>query len=1037
MREIESVAETGVRPVPIGPVVRARTRTAIWLAYLVAGALLTVVYYTVDARHLLVWAPIGVSAVAATVVGIVLNRPAERVAWSLFAVALALFAAGDATYDVLTVTFHQDNPFPSLADAFYLLMYPVVAVGLLRLIRARSVSRDTGSLIDALILTCGLGLLSWIYLILPYVEADDLTVVQRVVAIAYPLGDVLVLALLARLVAGGLRIRSLRWLVVGIAGLLVADVFYGSIQLTGDWTVGGPVDLGWVIFYTAWGAAALHPSMRRVSEPLPVRSGTVSARRLLLLSLASLIAPAVLLLQDPAGQVEHSATIAVFSAVLYLLVVIRLAGIVRTHEASVQRERALRASGELLVAAQGADDVRRVAIVAAERLAGAQGVVGSAIHPADGPVPPDAWWEVARRGGGLIDSGRLSISPLTYDDRLRALLAVRTSAAMTVEVHGALSTLASQVALALESAELADAVRRTQNEAHFKGLIQNASDVIVVLSRDGIVDFATPSLQRCLGRSPEDLLGSHIAALLDAGSASPSLLQLDEVITSEHRREAVAEWRLQHGDGGTRPFEVTLSNLLDDVNVGGVVLTMRDVSERRALEEQLRHQAFHDGLTGLANRVLFHDRARQALARGARQGQTLALVMLDLDDFKTINDRLGHSAGDQLLTATAQRLTAGVRAGDTVARLGGDEFAVLMEDIPGEAEARELTARLVHAVSQPIMLFGEEVLPRASAGLVVRAAGGVAGSPIDLMRQADLALYSAKEKGKGQVVDYADELHVKVLDRETRRRELRQAIDGNQFVLHYQPVVRIATGEIVGAEALVRWKHPERGMLGPGEFITAAEESGLIVDLGFWVLSEALRAAGGWPTPGGEITRLSVNVSARQLQESDFAARALALVEESGVRPQDLVLEITESVLVSKGPVTLAALNALRERGVRIAVDDFGVGYSSLAYLQELPIDILKIDKSFVENLDLPRRRGAPLAGTVVSLAHSLHLEVIAEGIERVEQRDQLHALGCTLGQGYLLARPMNGDDFARALAIGRLGPPAPEASTERGHPAP
>jgi diguanylate cyclase (GGDEF)-like protein/PAS domain S-box-containing protein len=967
------------------------------------------------------------------------------VAWSLFAVALALFAAGDATYDVLTVTFHQDNPFPSLADACYLLMYPVIAVGLLRLIRARSVSRDTGSLIDALILTCGLGLLSWIYLILPYVEADDLTVVQRVVAIAYPLGDVLVLALLARLVAGGLRIRSLRWLVVGIVGLLVADVLYGSIQLTGHWTVGGPVDLGWVIFYTAWGAAALHPSMRQVSEPLPVRSGTVSARRLVLLSLASLIAPAVLLLQDPAGQVAHSATIAVFSAVLYLLVVIRLAGIVRTHEASVQRERALRASGELLVAAQGAADVYRVAIVAAERLAGAQGIVGSAIHTADGdgavagidvgPVPPDAWWEVARRGGGLLESNRLSVSPLTYDDRLRALLAVRTAGAMTVDVHGALSTLASQVALALESAELADAVRRSQNDAHFKGLIQNASDVIVVLSRDGIVDFATPSLRRCLGRSPEDLLGSHIAALLDAGTASPSLQQLDEVITSEHRREAVAEWRLQHGDGGTRPFEVTLSNLLDDANVGGVVLTMRDVSERRALEEQLRHQAFHDGLTGLANRVLFQDRARQALARGARQGRALALVMLDLDDFKTINDRLGHSAGDELLTATAQRLTAGVRAGDTVARLGGDEFAVLMDDIPGEAEARELTARLVHAVSQPIILFGEEVLPRASAGLVVRAAGGVAGSPIDIMRQADLALYAAKEKGKGQVVDYADELHVKVLDRETRQRELRQAIDEDQFVLHYQPVVRIATGEIVGAEALVRWNHPERGMLGPGEFITAAEESGLIVDLGFWVLSEALRAAAGWPTVGGEITRLSVNVSARQLQESDFAARALALVGESGVRPQDLVLEITESVLVSKGPVTLAALNALRELGVRIAVDDFGVGYSSLAYLQELPIDILKIDKSFVENLDIPRRRGAALAGTVVSLAQSLHLEVIAEGIERVEQRDQLWTMGCTLGQGYLLARPMNRDDFARALTIGRLGPPGPEASTERGHP--
>jgi diguanylate cyclase (GGDEF)-like protein/PAS domain S-box-containing protein len=1040
----EPMAPAGAAPSPPHEV-RTGPRGVLCGGYLVCAALLTVVYFAVPARHLLVWAPIGVSAVAATLFGIRLHRPAERGAWYLFAVALALFTVGDATYDVLTVTFHQDNPFPSLADVYYLGMYPIIALGLQRLIRARTVSRDNGGLIDALIIGTGLGLLSWVYLILPYVHAEDLTVFQRAIAIAYPLGDVLVLALLARLVAGGLRIRSLQLLAVGIAGLLVADVLYGAIQLTGDWKVGGPVDLGWVVFYTLWGAAALHPSMREVGEPLPLASGAVRVRRLVLLALVSLSAPGVLLIQTMTGRATHSSTIAVFSAVLYLLVVIRLAGIVRTHQASVERERALRSSGELLVAAQTADDVYQVAITAAGRLAAAQDIHESAIYVGGGdgeptrvvagrpiePVEPVDLWAVARQGGRLIASGGLSISPLSYDGQLRGLLAVRTATAMSMDVHGALSTLAWQVALALESVALAEEVRRQQNDAHFKSLVQNASDVILVVSHEGIIDFGTPSLQRCLGRCQDDVLGSHISTLLDSGTAPLALRELAGVVTAERQLQAVTEWSLLHGDGSSRPFEVMVSNLLEDANVGGVVLTMRDVSERRALEEQLRHQAFHDGLTGLANRVLFHDRVQQALARLGRHSGTLAVVMLDLDDFKLVNDRLGHAAGDELLTTTADRLAACVRGGDTVARLGGDEFAVLMEDVPGKAAARELAERLVRAVGKPLMMQSEEIFTSVSAGLVVMSSDVMcsdqegAGS-VDIMRRADLALYAAKERGKAQVADYVDELHVKMMEREAQKRELDEAIAEQQFVLHYQPIVEIATGTIVGAEALVRWNHPERGLLGPGEFIAPAEESGMIVELGHWVLSEALREAATWPSVAGRRPRISVNVSARQLQEPDFTARAVELIARHGTGPQELVLEITESVLVSKGSIALESLEELRDLGVRIAVDDFGVGYSSLAYLQELPIDILKIDKSFVDQLGIGGRRGAALAKTVVSLAKSLHLDVVAEGIERIEQRDELWTMGCPLGQGYLIARPMKREEFAHALTRERLGPAAP-----------
>jgi predicted signal transduction protein with EAL and GGDEF domain len=377
-----------------------------------------------------------------------------------------------------------------------------------------------------------------------------------------------------------------------------------------------------------------------------------------------------------------------------------------------------------------------------------------------------------------------------------------------------------------------------------------------------------------------------------------------------------------------------------------------------------------------------------------------------------------------MLISAARRLDACVRGGDTVARLGGDEFAVLMEDVQDRAEAESVAARLVHAIAEPLVVFGEELRAGSSAGVVV--IGAEAGPPSlpDVLRRADLALYAAKENGKGQVVTYAEELHVKVLDRAAQKQELRRALDSEQFTLHYQPILEIGPGRIVGAEALVRWNHPDRGLLAPRDFIGLAEESAMIVELGDWVMDTALRQARTWRRHAGRPIRLSVNVSARQLQEPDFVARAIALMAQHGARPGSVIMEITESVLVRDGISAMESMDSLRAAGMQIAIDDFGVGYSSLAYLQDFPIDILKIDKSFIHNLGTTGRRGGALARAVLSLADSLRLEVIAEGIERADQRDELRSMGCVLGQGFLYARPMQHDEFVDALRAGAaLGP--------------
>jgi diguanylate cyclase (GGDEF)-like protein len=442
------------------------------------------------------------------------------------------------------------------------------------------------------------------------------------------------------------------------------------------------------------------------------------------------------------------------------------------------------------------------------------------------------------------------------------------------------------------------------------------------------------------------------------------------------------------------------------------------------LEDALTHQAFHDSLTGLANRALFINRAEHALNSQARGGATVTVLLLDLDDFKVVNDTRGHAVGDELLVAVADRVGAAMRAQDTAARLGGDEFAILIEDAD-EVGVRAVAARLLALLSEPFQLHGTTTRIGACIGVAFNppeAAGQL--DLVELLRRADLALYSGKEQGKNRVVEFHQELHTEMVRRIGAQADLQQALERDELVLHYQPIVSLETGQTTGVEALVRWQHPTRGLVAPVDFIPLAEETGLIVPLGSWVLDTACAQLAKWRRRYPNVPiRMSVNVSSKQVQEGDLTEIVQMALSEHGLPASALMLEITEGVLLREDTTALSTLTALRRLGILIAIDDFGTGYSSLGYLQRFPIDLLKIDRSFVVGLATDKRQDGTPARTVIALAHSLDLKLVAEGVETAAQVEELRQLGCTHGQGYLFSRPRSAADLAGLFGRGGIFP--------------
>jgi diguanylate cyclase (GGDEF)-like protein/PAS domain S-box-containing protein len=565
----------------------------------------------------------------------------------------------------------------------------------------------------------------------------------------------------------------------------------------------------------------------------------------------------------------------------------------------------------------------------------------------------------------------------------------------------------------------AQAALRSREE-RFRALSRNASDVTVIVDADGRIDFVDAAAERNWGFMPEGMTGlslfdhvhpddhGRIRDLLERACASPN-------------NDLLSEARLLHISGAWCPSEVTANNLSAEPSINGIVLTCRDISERKSLEQELAHQAFHDALTGLPNRALFVDRLSHALTRARRSNGLVAACVLDLDNFKVINDSLGHPAGDQLIIQVTERLRAGIRAGDTVARLGGDEFAILLENVSSNDEAVALIERVTSELSQPITIEGHPMFVTISTGIAVGDA--VEQDPGRLLRNADIAMYRAKTNGKARFAIFDDSMTGDALERLELEADLRDAIDHGQLRVYYQPIVDLVSGRVAEVEALVRWEHPTRGLIPPIKFIPIAEETGLIVPLGLWVLREACRQTKIWQD---EFTRnpelmVGVNLSARQLEHPDLIEEVSAVLLETGLSPSSLRLEITESLTVQNGEWTQMRLRALKALGVKLAVDDFGTGYSSMAYLSNFPIDTLKIDRCFVNKIAEPE--GTAIVQAIITLAHSLGLNVTGEGIESQDQLRSLQLLGCHEGQGYYFSRPVTGEAMASLLTRTQLIP--------------
>ncbi len=1001
------------------------------------------------------WALLGLSSVVAIAYGVRRNRPNAPIAWWFLGVGVFLFITGDTTYKFWHQIIGQQNiPFPSFIDAIYITMYPTLAIGLLLLARKRVPGDDSASLLDALTITLGVGLLSWIFLIGPNVRASG-TVLVRLTAAAYPLGDVLILAMLAHLWSnGGFRHTAGRLLAIGTVGTLISDSLYGVANLhpNANWSDGNVIDLGWILFYACWGAAALHPSMRELSEPKAADQRT-GRSRLILLAGVSLIAPIVLFIEAELGKPVDAPVIAVVAGLTFLLVVLRMAGLVKAHAQSVDRERILRKSAAELVAAAGRNGIYAAASGGMDALVSGHSdivavtlTIGNAagetlVVGRSGIEPPDEhkrmkniWTELRERfTTGTLEVHRVLerstfsetasrqspfqelVCALVSQDKLQGFITISSATSVPVEFKNSIEILAAQVELALDREAMTEIIHTRRSEARFQTLVQNASDVILIVRPDTTIIYQTPSAHKILGYAAGSLEGLQFTSLLHPDDVEQALAGYTSVAVGSGA-SVTALWRIRHADGSFRHVEVITTNLLGDITVEGMVLTMRDVSERMGLEDELKHQAFHDALSGLANRALFRDRLEHALLRAARSGSSLAVLFIDLDDFKLVNDSLGHAAGDELLVAVAGRISASLRAGDTAARFGGDEFAVLLEQTASPDEAFEVAERIITELSAPVVVQDHEIVPRASIGIVLSPAG--TEDPADLMQAADVAMYAAKAGGKSRYEVYQPALQSAILDRLERTADLQRAMASREFELYYQPIINLEENVLVGHEALVRWNHPERGLLLPNEFIPLAEETGLIVALGRWVLQEACQQARFWQLqhPEAHSMRISVNIAAKQFQHVDLVEDVSMALKEAGLDPKCLVLEITESMLVHNIEVIIARMWELKELGVAFAIDDFGTGYSSLSYLKNFPIDILKLDKSFVDDVGNPSENGA-LAETIVMLGKNLNLQTIAEGIEQTGQVDALRAFGCQFGQGFYLAQPLTSKEVDTALS--------------------
>ncbi len=809
-------------------------------------------------------------------------RGATRAAWGCLSMALGLYVVG--TTIGVNSWLHDRDPFPGVADFFYLAFYPFFLSAVALMIRAAAVKvRWLQFSLDVVILVIGFGAFFWFLIIRPAASSTEIDAIKYTLSQTYiAFNCVLLLTLGVLLLAGAgnpNRSRVPLLLSVGFAMMLLGDILWSVAKIKGSYLPGALQDVLYVSCYVPMAAAGREQMRAAAQRSAPRVSNALEQA----LPYAAMLTAFLVLASLTQGDLGSPATV-------MTLVVFGLALLVMVRQALALREDALTRE---------------------------------------------------RRAARMV-------------------------------------------------------------EERYASLIANASDVIMVVGADGALRFASPAAERTLGLRPEEVAGRNLLELWSGEDGERLRSFLTEVATTSGQPLGPVELRIERG-AERYVLEIVGSNLSDDPAVSGLALNFRDISERKALEEQLRQLAFHDSLTLLANRSLFRDRVQHSLALAQRGRHRVAVLFLDLDNFKNVNDTLGHDAGDRLLQAVAQRLVQSTRTADTVARLGGDEFAILLEGIATTAEVETLAAGLVEGLDRPFALNATEVRVSASVGVAfsTRETGAEA-----LLSKADIAMYHAKAAGKNRCVTFQPQMQALLQERMRLEVDIARAVANEEFFVEYQPIIDLGSRSLLGVEALVRWRHPELGVLMPGRFIQVAEECGQIVKLGRFVLGRACREMQSWrgAVAGGENLRVAVNISGRHLQHGDLVQDVAQALAESGLEPGNLVIELTESTIMQNTEANLVRLSELKALGVRLAIDDFGTGYSSLSYLHRFPIDILKIDHSFVSRLT-NSYNGPELARAVITLGETLGLDTVAEGIELEPQVEALLALGCVAGQGFLFAK--------------------------------
>ena len=983
-------------------------------------------------------------------------RAWPRSGWFLLALAYCATAGGHALWGYYEAVAGVE-PFPSPADLLFLLFYPLFIVGALRLPAARASRGELARMrLGALAVMLSLSLLLWNYLLAPLTQSIAGTpLVERLIAMAYPVFGMLMVWLLTMLLfrpLSGVSRPVYLLLILSLVLEILSDLSFCLLTLQDAYTSGGLLDLGWAASLILACMAGLY---QFCCSPAPEAAQEQAERQGRSASLSRLYFPILWVMAALALLIHaHYRPLPMDFRLVALSVTLIIGLVLLRQGAMFWENQQMHAHLQRLEADQARQERDAYFRALIENSSDPLTVVDAA------GLCSYASPAVEKILGYPVEAlvGR-NLSELAHpEDRERLLAALKDL--VTYEDESAVLQYRFRRAdgawLYLET--------EAKNRLHDRsvgGIVMNSRDItgqVLAYSalkeseeryalaaqsaNDGLWDWDMKANRFYLSERWKAQLGyddEHAPETFDEIMACIHPDDLEAVRANFNRHlqgltdHVELEQRVRHRDGSWRWMLCRGIAVRDcqgrPTRMAG---SLSDITLRKLAEERLQRDAFYDALSGLPNRALFIDRLGQALERLRRRSDYgLAVLFLDLDQFKVYNDSLGHLAGDEILKHTAGLLKGCLRAADTVARLGGDEFVILLEDVQELSPVLEVSDRIHEALKQPLEMLGRKVYLSASIGIVHSQQGPGIGylRPEEVLRDADTAMYAAKERGKACTVIFDPGMRSRALERLELDSALRLALENRQFRLHYQPILSLQQDRLVGFEALLRWELPGRGLVPPGEFVPVAEETGLILRIGGWVLSEACRQARAWQQqyPGSPPLTMHVNLSGRQLVDPDLAGQVEAVLQASGLDAGCLVLEITESVLVENIEYALSTIERLHALGVELHIDDFGTGYSSLSYIQRLPVDAIKIDRSFISGNDELMNRDE-LLKSILQLAHSLGLSAIAEGVETEGQLSRLKELGCPFGQGYFIARPL-APEAAETLLSASLPIPAPEAS--------